>query len=74
MASFPISPSLPEGAFSGAKGQSGESGGSAMPWSEINPRSSGAHDSGAQGESTSHRQIQFNQGFSERPKPVNITY
>ena len=45
-----------------------------MPWTEINPRSPGAHDSGAQGESTSHQQIQFNQGFSEGPRPVNITY
>lgn len=52
-ASFPIS-NTPEGAFSGAKGQSAEARRSAKPWPEINHQCSQAHDCGAQGESTSH--------------------
>lgn len=76
MASFPIRPSPPEGAFSGAKGQSGESRRSVKPPSKINPQSSRAHDCWARG-----NQLPINKSIWTRESllhkvqmPVNINY
>lgn len=75
MASFSIKSTPTEGAFSEAKGQSGESRRSVKPWSEINPQGSQAHDTGAQGESTSHQKIQFNhiESLQLNQKPVSVS-